>query len=100
MVRPRTIVKVWLALLATGVGCVKSPTSPSSSLVSGFLAGVQAMAGAPVASQESGSPPAASGGPAAAVSTISSAINGGSNLVSLHSTVAFSQVIRQRAGVG
>lgn len=93
MVRPRTIVKVWLVLLATGVACVKSPTSPSSSLVMGYLAGVQAVAGAPVASPESGSLPAAAGGPAAAVSTISTAINGGSNLVSLHSTAAFSQVI-------
>jgi hypothetical protein len=93
MVRPRTIVKVWLALLATGVGCVKSPTSPSGTLVTGYLSGVQTLSGAQLASNVSGAPPAASGGPAASLSTITSAINGGSNLVSLHSTSAFSQVI-------
>jgi len=93
MVRSRTIVKVWLALLALGAGCVKSSTSPSSTLVTGYLAGVQTLAGSQTASKESGAPPAATGGPAASVSTISSAINGGSNLVTLHSTSAFSQVI-------
>jgi hypothetical protein len=93
MVRPRTIVKVWLVLIGTGVGCVKSPTGPSSTLVTGFLTNVQTMAGSSVASRESGSPPAAAGGPGAAVSTITTAINGGSNLVSLHSTSAFSQII-------
>jgi hypothetical protein len=75
------------------VGCVKSPTSPSGTLVTGYLTGVQTLTGAQVASNVSGVPPAASGGPAASLSTITSAINGGSNLVSLHSTSAFSQVI-------
>jgi hypothetical protein len=93
MVRPRTIVKVWLALLAAGAGCVKSPTGPSSGQVTGFLTGVQTVSGSPVASRESGTPPAAAGGPGAAVSTISTAINGGSNLVSLHANAAFSQII-------
>ena len=43
--------------------------------------------------QESGTPPSASGGPTATATAISSAIDGGSNLVALHGSAPFTQVI-------
>ena len=99
MVRPRTFVQVLAALLVAGAGCVKSPTDPSgSSAITGLVSSVRTLAGAPLASQESGLAPAAGSGPTPTVSTISSAINGGSNMVSLHGTGAFSQIIVSAAG--
>jgi hypothetical protein len=83
-----------VALLAGAAGCIKSASSPSSSdQVSGYVSDVQTLAGSPLhASRETGSP-SASSGPTATTSTNTHAINGGSNVVFLHGSAVFNQVL-------
>jgi hypothetical protein len=84
-----------LALVLAGVAC-KSPSQPTSDTqVNAFISSVQTFDTSVTASQQSGQPPAPSGGPSATVSgnTSVSIANGGANAFQVNSTAPFSKVL-------
>jgi len=95
MVRSRLSLRLVVVALAGAASCVKTSTGPSAAgAVAGFVTAVQTASDtAVVATPQTAAPPSANGGPAATASAITSAVEGGSNLVQLHGAAPFTQVI-------
>jgi hypothetical protein len=77
---------------ATVAACSSHPVSPTTYTVDAFISAVTARNGSVVATMHEGSPPAAGSGPAAQVSGIMTAVNGGSALVNLAAGSTFNRV--------
>jgi hypothetical protein len=80
--------------LALTISCSsKSPTEPSGSSFSSFVSGAATVGTSPVQGiLNTGSPPAPSGGPTAAVTAPSTATNGGANVVSVSGSAPFRKI--------
>jgi hypothetical protein len=76
----------------TVAGCSSEPVNPSPYMVDAFISAVTARNGAVVATMHEDSPPPAGSGPAAQVSGITTAVNGGSAQVNLAAGNTFNRV--------
>jgi hypothetical protein len=86
------VLPIALALLLAGVACKKGPT-PSDAAITDFVAGMSSFDTTVQASQQSGQPPAAGGGPTATVTGNGTVVNGGSNSFQVTSANSFTKVI-------
>jgi hypothetical protein len=80
--------------------CGSNPASPGAQTVSQFLATVMTAAGGATAVQESGSPPAASGGPSVTVTGSSTVTDGGLTVVNVQGGTPFQTVFVSVGGTG
>jgi hypothetical protein len=84
---------MFAAATMLAVACGSNPTSPGGAqAVSNFIASAMAATGGPAAVQETGAPPAASGGPSVTVTGSATVTDGGLSLVNVSGGTPFQTV--------
>jgi hypothetical protein len=84
---------VFAAATVAAVACGSNPASPGNTqAVSNFIASAMAAAGGPAAVQETGAPPAATGGPSVTVTGSATVTDGGLSLVNVSGGTPFQTV--------